>query len=147
MFTCLRCQLIPWSHITSVTVCLTCGGNLCQFQYKITDDIYKPSHDPLTNLYGRPSLLSRPSEPFSREYWFNIGIHLMKQFVNKWYSPCQCTETCFSCFVRTKSYLHASARCKQPNVAISIRLGIMSSVVCCWFFFRSGAFAGRDVGN
>ena len=44
-------------------VCFTAGGNLCQCQYKASNYIWRTSRDPLTNLYGRPSLLSCPNPP------------------------------------------------------------------------------------
>ena len=38
--------------------------------------------------------------------WFNIGIHLMKQFAHNWYLPCyQCTETCsHASFIQNNTY-------------------------------------------
>ena len=45
--------------------CLTAGGSLSQCQYKTPGNIQKTSRDPLTNIYGWPSLLSCPGQPSS----------------------------------------------------------------------------------
>ena len=43
---------------------LTAGGNLCQYQYKAPANIEKTPCNHLTNFYGRPSLLSIPSQSY-----------------------------------------------------------------------------------
>ena len=49
--------------------CLTAGGNICQCNYKTTENISKTSSDHLTKFYGRSSLLFWPGQP-SWECWF-----------------------------------------------------------------------------